>query len=130
MQRVSSLVFYILWELLVQIFNNHEDKAKRSLPTFVSKSLKCPISNVVFPSQSAPKVFLDLNKDIICIMELYSLNIIGRKSTRSSLEAKTHTLYFWNNYSKVVLKNYIGVLQYDLSYCAWILWKYLKNSLK
>ena len=46
-------------------FKSHEDKAKRPLLTFVSMSLICPISNGMFPSQSAPKVLLDPNKDII-----------------------------------------------------------------
>ena len=68
MQRVCNLVFHILWELRVQILKNHENKAKR--PTFVSMSLIwCPISNGMFPSQSAPKVLLEPNKDIRFIME-------------------------------------------------------------
>ena len=33
-QRVYNLVFYILWEPCVQIFKNHENKAKRPLPCF------------------------------------------------------------------------------------------------
>ena len=34
---------------------------KRPLLTFVSMCLMCPISNGMFPSQSAPKVLLDSN---------------------------------------------------------------------
>ena len=65
---------------------------------FVSMSFIRAISNGTFPSQSAPKVLLDPNKDLIFIMELYELHKIGRKSTRSSLENKTQTLYFQNNH--------------------------------
>ena len=73
-------------------------------------SLICSISDGMFPSQSAPKVPLHPNKDIIFIMELYKLQKIERKSTRSSLGSKTQTLYFWNNHTKLTLKHYIGVL--------------------
>ena len=62
-QRICSLVFHILWELRVQILKNYEDKAKGPLLMFVSMSLICPILNGIFPSQSAPKVLLELNKD-------------------------------------------------------------------
>ena len=65
---------------------------------FVSMSFIRAISNGTFPSQSAPKVLLDPNKDLIVIMELYELHKIGRKSTRSSLGNKTQTLYFQNNH--------------------------------
>ena len=65
---------------------------------FVSMSFIRAISNGTFPSQSAPKVLLDTNKDLIFIMELYELHKIGRKSTRSSLGNKTQTLYFQNNH--------------------------------
>ena len=75
-----------------------------------------PISNGMFPSQSAPKVLLDLNKDIILIMELCKLHKIGRKSTRSSPASKTQTLRVWNNYAKLALKSYVGVLQNGLPY--------------
>ena len=60
-QRVSDLVLHILWELPVQILKNHENKAKRTLMTFVSMSLICPICNGMFLSQSAPKVLLSPN---------------------------------------------------------------------
>ena len=75
----------------------------------VTMSIIFPISNGMFPSQNAPKELFDLNKDIIFIMELYKLYKIGRKSTRSSLGSKTQTLYFWNNYSKLTLKNYLKI---------------------
>ena len=58
-----------------------------------------------FPSQSAPKVLLDPNKDFIFIMELYKLS---EQSARSSLQSKTQTLHVWYNYFKLALKNYIG----------------------
>ena len=74
-------------------------------------SLICPISKGICPSQSAPKVLPDPNKDIIFIMELYKLHKIERNSTRSSLGSNTETLHVWNNYSKQAPKNYIGVLQ-------------------
>ena len=115
-QRVCNLVFHILWELRVQILKNHENKAKRTLLTFVSMFLICPISNGMFLSQSAPKVLLDPNKDIRFIMELYKLHKIGRKTTRSSLQSKTQTLYFWTNYFKLALKSYVGVLQHGFPY--------------
>ena len=83
-----------------------------------------------FFSHSARKVFLDPIKDVIFIMELNKLNKIGRKSTRSGLEGKTQTLHFWNNYSRLVLKNYIGILQQAFPYSVWILRKKSKNSLK
>ena len=81
-----------------QILKNHEEKVKRLLLTFLSMSLISPISNGMFSSQSAPKVLLGSNKDIIFIMELHELHKNWRKSTRSSLGSKTQTLYFWNNY--------------------------------
>ena len=114
MQRVCNLVFHILWELRVQILKNHENKAKR--PTFVSMSLICPIFNGMFPSQSAPKVLLEPNKDIRFIMELYKLHKIVRKATRCSLQSKTQTLFFQTNYSNLALKNCIGALQHSLPY--------------
>ena len=100
-------------------------------------SLICPISNRMFSSQSAPKELLDPNKCISksilyllwhctnCIklaenhtaqkmkFSIKDFFIFCAVSTRSGLESKTQTLYFWNNYSKLVLKNYIGVLQHD-----------------
>ena len=79
-------------------------------------SLICPISNGMFPSQSAPKVLLDPNKDIRFIMELYKLHKIVRKTTRNSLESKTQTLFFQTNYSKLALKNYVGALKHGLPY--------------
>ena len=91
---------------------NHENKAKRRLLTFVSMSFICPIYNGMFLSQSAPKVLLDPNKDIRFIMEFYKLYKSGRKTTRSSLQSKTQTLYFWTNYSKLAQKSYAGVLQH------------------
>ena len=42
-QRICNLVFYILWELCVQILKNYKDKAKRPSLTFASMSLICPI---------------------------------------------------------------------------------------
>ena len=54
--------------------------------------LICPISNGMFPSQIAPKVFLDPNTDIIFTMEMRKLHKIGRQPTSSSLESKTQTL--------------------------------------
>ena len=71
---------------------------------FVSMSFIRAISNGTFPSQSAPKVLLDPNKDLIFIMELYELHKIGRKSTRSSLGNKTQTLYFQNNHPSQLSK--------------------------
>ena len=43
----------------------------------VERSLICPISNEMFPSQSAPKVLFGSNKAIIFIMELHTLHKIG-----------------------------------------------------
>ena len=63
---------------------------------------------------SLPKILIDPNKDILFIMELYKLQKIGRKLTRSSLVGKTQTLYFWNNYSKLTLKNCVGAFQHGL----------------
>ena len=60
----------------------------------VSMPLICPISDGMFPSESAPKVLLDRNKDIIFIMELYKQHKIGRKSPKISLGIKSQTLYF------------------------------------
>ena len=105
--RICNLVFHILWEVRVQILKNYEDKAKRPLLKFVSMFLIFPISNGMFPSQSAAKVLLESNKN---------LHNIGRKSTKSSLQSKTETLHIWNNDSKLSLKNYIGVLQHGLPY--------------
>ena len=70
----------------------------------------------MFPSQRTPEVLLDSNKDIIFITELHKLYKIGRELTRSSLVSKTQTLYFWNKYSKLALKNYMAVLQHGLPY--------------
>ena len=61
------------------------DKPKRSLVTFVSMTLICPVSNGIYAYQSAPKVMRHSNKDFKFIMELYKLEKIGRKSTRKSL---------------------------------------------
>ena len=80
--------FFTFCENFVSKFKkNHEDKTKRLLLTSISMSLICPISNGIFPYQSAPKVLIDPNKDII-IMELYKLHKIGRKSTRSKMQNK------------------------------------------
>ena len=79
-----------------------------------------------FPYQDAPKVLLNTTKDIIFIMELYKLHEIERKSTRCSLGSKTQNLCFWNNYSKLALKNYIGVLQHGLPYCVNFVGKFEK----
>ena len=72
-----------------------------------------------FP-KCAPKELLDPNKDTIFIMELYKLHKIGRKSTRSSLGSKTQTLYFWNNYSKLTLKNYLKIKKTLKGFCNMI----------
>ena len=53
----------------IQIFKNHEGKAKRPLLAFVSISLIYPILDGIFSSQRAPKVPVDPNKDIIFIKE-------------------------------------------------------------
>ena len=111
-QNICNLVFHILWEFCVQMLNNYEDKAKRPLLTFVSMSLICPVSNERFPYQSASKELLESNKNVIFIMELYKSHEIGRKSTKSILQSKTQTIHIWNNDSKLVLKNYIGVFQH------------------
>ena len=69
----------------------------------------------MFPSQSAPKVLLDPNKETIFIIALYKTHIIGGKSSKSSmgsLGSETQILYFWNNYSKLALKNYTKDLQH------------------
>ena len=77
--------------------------------TFVS--ITCPISNGMFPSQSAPKVILHPNKDFIFIIQLHKLDKISRKSTTESLQSKTQTLHVWNNYYKLALTNYVEVVQ-------------------
>ena len=115
--QFSVRTFVHILKLCVQILKNSEDKAKRSLLMFVSISLICPISNGMFPSQSAPKVLLEPNKNFISNMELYNLHKIGRKSTKISLQNKTETLHIWNSNSKLALKNYIGVLQHGFPYC-------------
>ena len=84
--------------------------------TFVSMSLIYPILNEIFPSQNAPKVLLDSNKNIIFIMESYKLHKNERKSTRSSMGSKTQILDFWNNFSKLILKSYVGALQHGMQY--------------
>ena len=61
------------------------DKPKRSLVTFVSMTLICPVSNGIYAYQSAPKVLLYPNKDFILIMELYKVEEIDSKSTGKSL---------------------------------------------
>ena len=109
MQRICNLVFHILGKLRVQILKRYEDKPKRLLVTFVSMTFICPISNGIFPSQSAPKLILHPNKDFIFIMELYKLDKIGRKSTRKGLRRKTQNLHVWNNYSKLALNNILGL---------------------
>ena len=113
-QRVCNMVFHFCENFVSKCEKSLNESKKTPLLTFVSMSLICPISNGIFPSQSAPKVLLDLYKEIIVIIELHKLHKIGRKSTRSSLGSKTQTLYFWNNYSKLALKNYMGVLQHSL----------------
>ena len=70
----------------------------------------------MFPCQSAPKVLPDSSKDIIFIMELYKLHKNGKNSTGCSLGSKTQTLHVWNNYSKLALKYYLGVLPHGLPY--------------
>ena len=52
----------------------------------------------MFPSQSAPKVFLNPSKDNIFIMELHKLHKTGRILAKS-LGNKTQPLNFWNSYS-------------------------------
>ena len=126
-QRVCNMVFHILWEFRVQMWKITKRKQKPPLLTLVSLSFINPISNGIFPSQSAPKVLLDPYKEIIVIIELYKLHKIWRKSTRSSLGSKIQTLYFWNNYSKHALKNYMGVLQHGLPHSLWISCPNVKN---
>ena len=109
-----NMVCHILCEFRGKIRKITKRKQEKPLLTFASMSLICPISNGIFPSQSAPKVLLDLYKEIIVIIELYKLHKIGRKSTRSSLGSKSQTLNLWNNYSKLALKNYMRVLQHGL----------------
>ena len=50
---------------------------KKCVTLTVERSLIFPISNEMFPSQSAPKVLFGSNKDIIFIMELHTLHKIG-----------------------------------------------------
>ena len=59
---------------------------------------------------SAPKALLDSSKDIILIMELYKLHENGK------LGSKTQTLHVWNDYFKLAVKYYLGVLPHVLSY--------------
>ena len=77
-------------------------------------SLICPISNGMSLYQGAPKELPDPSKDIIFIMELYTLHKNGKNSTRSSLGSKTQTLHVWNNYSKLALIYYIRILPQGL----------------
>ena len=107
MQRICNLVFHILWELRIKVFKNYEDKAKRPLLTFFFHVPYMPYSDVMFPSQRAPRALLDPNKDFMFIMEWYKLHKVRRKSARNSLRSKAQTLHVWNNYSKLALKNYI-----------------------
>ena len=86
----------------------------------------CPILNGMFPSQSAPKVLLEPNKDFYSLWNCTNCIKLGEV-----WESKTQTFHVWNNYSKMPFKDYIGVLQYGfLSYSVGILWKNSKNSLK
>ena len=126
-QRICSVVFHILWELRVQIFKNDEDKAKRPFLMFVSMSLICPILNGIFPSQSAPKVLLEPNKDFYSLWNCTNCMKLGENQQRVVCKSKIQTLHVWNNYSKLAVKNYTGVLQYGfLPYSVGISWKIRK----
>ena len=72
----------------------------------------CLISNGMFPSQSASKVLLDPNKETIFIIALDKTHVIGGKSSMGRVGSETQILYFWNNYSKLALKNYTKGLQH------------------
>ena len=130
-QRICSVVFHILWELRVQIFKNYEDKAKRPFLMFVSMPLICPILNGIFPSQSAPKVLLEPNKDFYSLWNCTNCIKLRENQQRVVCKSETQALHVWNNYLKLPVKNYTGVLQYGfLPYSVGISWKNSKNSLK
>ena len=71
---------------------------------------------------ASPKVVLDLNKETIFIIAWEKIHIIRRQSLMGSLESKTQILYFQNNYSKLVLKNYAKGLQRGFPHSVRALW--------
>ena len=130
-QRICRVVFHILWELRVRILKNYKDKAKRSFLMFLSMSFICPILNGIFPSQSAPKVLFEPNKDFYSLWNCTNCMKLGENQQRVVCKSKTQTLHVWHNYSKLAVKNYNGVLQYGfLPYSVGISWENSKNSLK
>ena len=49
-----------------------------------------------------------------------------RKTQQSGLGSKTKNLHAWNNYSKLALKYFIGVLPHGVPYSVWISEKFIK----
>ena len=49
-----------------------------------------------------------------------------RKTQQSGLGSKTKNLHAWNNYSKLTLKYFIGVLPHGVPYSVWISKKFIK----
>ena len=77
----------------------------------------CTILNEMFPSQSAPKVLLEPNKDFCLLWNCTNCIKLGENQQRVVGKKKTQTLLVWNNYSKLALKNYFEILQYEFLQC-------------
>ena len=64
-----------------------------------------PYLNGMFPSQGAPKVLLEPNKDFYSLYNCTTCIKLGENQQRAVCKTKTQTLDVWNNYSKLALKN-------------------------